>query len=248
VYKPWTASIDEGWTRLVLDQFEFKYATLTDEQARAGRLRAQFDVIVLPSVSADRLATGLDDETVPPEYAGGLSQAGVDNLRAFVREGGTLVCLGASGGLAIDAFNLPLRDIARENERLFVPGSIVRLEVDPKQPLAFGLPAQTAAFFAFSSVFESAGDQRAAGQAGEPPASGGVRTVARYGREEVLLSGWLEGEEIMAGRAAVVDAPVGAGQIVLLGFPVQHRGQSLATFRLLFNALFASPQGAPNER
>ena len=100
VYKPWTASIDEGWTRLVLERYEFKFASLTDQQVRSGNLRAQFDAIVLPNVAPDRLASGYDDTAVPPEYTGGLSPAGVDALRAFVRAGGTLICLGQSGGLA----------------------------------------------------------------------------------------------------------------------------------------------------
>ena len=68
-----------------------------------------------------------------------------------------------------------------------------------------------------------------------------MKTIAHYGEHDVLLSGWLEGESLMAGRAAIVEAPVGSGRVVLFGFPVQHRGQSHATFRLLFNALFTAP-------
>jgi hypothetical protein len=246
LYKPWTASIDEGWTRLVLEQFEFPYASLTNQQIRGGNLRAQFDVIVLPNVFGDRLVSGLPDDVLPPEYAGGLGAAGVDALRAFVRAGGSLVCLGASGSLAIGAFELPVRDIARgDDDRIFVPGSIVRLALDPTQPLSFGMPHDTAAFFAFSSVFAVAPAPPAgAGSEAPPqPASGSIRTIARYGERDLLLSGWLEGEDMMAGRPAILEAPVGAGRVVLLGFPVQHRAQSHATFRLLFNALFTAPQG-----
>ena len=88
---------------------------------------------------------------------------------------------------------------------------------------------QTAAFFAFSSAFEAT------------PDAAGIQTAARYADKDLLVSGWLEGEEVIAGRSAVVSASVGAGRVVLLGFPVQHRAQSLATFRLLFNAIFTSP-------
>jgi hypothetical protein len=250
IYKSWTASIDEGWTRLVLDRFEFKYASLTDQQIRGGNLRAQFDAIVLPNVSGDRLASGLTDEVVPTEYTGGLSATGVEALRAFVRAGGSLICLGQSGGLAIGALELPLRDLARENdERLFVPGSIVRLTLDPSQPLTYGMPANTAAFFAFSSVYSSGSGAQGTAPYADPSVSAGVRTIARYGDRDVLLSGWLEGEEVMAGRAAIVEATVGSGRAVLFGFPVQHRGQAYATFRLLFNALFTSPSApAPARR
>ena len=157
-----------------------------------------------------------------------------------MRAGGSLICLGASGTLAIGAFELPLRDVARDNETLpFVPGSIVKLSLDPAQPLTYGMEVNTAAFFAFSSVYGSASADRSTPYAA-PSMAAGMRTIARYGERDVLLSGWLEGENLIAGRAAIVEASVGTGRVVLFGFPVQHRGQSLVTFRLLFNALFTA--------
>ncbi|MFN7916121.1 MAG: M14 family metallopeptidase [Vicinamibacterales bacterium] len=243
LYKPWTASIDEGWTRYLLDRFEFRYTSLNDQQVRAGNLRAQFDVIVLPSVPADRLAQGFTDDVVPPEYAGGLGPGGVDALRAFVRAGGSLVCLGYSGGFAINTFDLPVRDTAREAEdRLFIPGSLVGLTLDPAQPISFGMPRELAGMFVFSSVFGSASAAGRGAPYTEPSLAAGMKTVARYADADVLLSGWLEGEDFIAGRAAIVEAPIGQGRVVLFGFPVQHRAQSYATFRLLFNALFSAPQ------
>ena len=122
-----------------------------------------------------------------------------------------------------------------------MPGSIVRLNLDPAQPLSFGMEPNTAAFFAFSSVFGAASATPRTAPYVEPSAGAGMRTIAHYGERDVLLSGWLEGEDLIAGRAAIVEASVGTGRVVLFGFPVQHRGQSLATFRLLFNALFTSP-------
>jgi hypothetical protein len=227
LYKPWVENIDEGWTRWVLERHQFSFVSLSDAQVRAGALRSQFDAIILPSAPAERLMMGHPADAVPAEYAGGLGQAGADALKAFVQEGGSLVCLDQSCELAISALNLDLHDVAREaGDKFFCPGSIVRIDLDPAQPLAYGMPAQTAGFFAFSSAFR-------------PQA--GAATVATYGQKDVLLSGWLEGEQAIAGQAAVVEANAGAGRVVLLGFRVQHRGQSLATFRLLFNALFTSP-------
>ncbi len=230
LYKPWTENIDEGWTRWVLEQHEFAFASLTDQVVRAGDLRKQFDVIVLPSASLDRLVSGYGTDTVPEEFAGGLSPTGVEALKAFVSAGGRLVCLGQSTSLGISAFGLPISDVARANEdRVFVPGSILRLELDPSQPLSFGMPVETAALFAFSAAFNVA------------PNATAVDTVGRYAAQNLLLSGWLEGESLLAGRAAILRARVDRGDVVLLGFPVQHRGQSLATFRLLFNALMTGP-------
>ena len=103
------------------------------------------------------------------------------------------------------------------------------------------MSAHTAGFFAFSSAYEILAPVRPTDTAANPrERSGNVQTVARYGARDLLLSGWLEGEQVIAGRAAVVQVGVGAGRVVLLGFRVQHRAQSHATFRLLFNAIFTS--------
>lgn len=243
LYKPWTESIDEGWTRWLLERYEFPFTGLRDAEIRAGDLRSRYDAIVLPNMASDRLTSGYPADVVPQEYAGGLGAAGIESLRAFVVAGGTLICLGQSSPFAIVAFGLPLRDVARDDSRVFVPGSILRLDLDGSHPLSYGMPEQTAAFFAFSSAFEMTDPATpSAGQAGSGPVST-LETVGRYGRSDLLLSGWLEGESVIAGRAAVVRAAVGAGHVVLLGFPVQHRGQSHATFRLLFNALLSAHQG-----
>jgi hypothetical protein len=241
LYRPWTENIDEGWTRWVLDQYEFQYTTIVDAEIRDGKLKARYDAIILPSASIDRLISGYPADAVPAEYAGGLTTAGVDALRTFVRDGGTLICLAQSTSLAISAFDLPIRDVAREaDDRLFVPGSILRLDLDPARPLGYGMEAKNAAFFAFSTGFEVRPARTApAGHTGGQAATG-VDVVARYATKDLLLSGWVEGEEVIAGRAAVVQATVGAGRVVLFGFPVQHRGQSLATFRFLFNAVLGA--------
>jgi len=239
LHKPWGENIDEGWTRWLLDNYEFRYTSIADADIRAGDLRARFDAIVLPSVPADRLISGHPRGTFPPEYSGGLGDAGLDALRAFVRAGGTLICLGQSSTLAISSFDLAVKDLASEpGNRLFCPGSIVRLELDGTHALAYGMERRTAAFCAFSAVFEPSA---ASGNAGEP-ARAAIETVGRYGSKDVLLSGWLEGEDVIAGRGAIVQANVGEGRVLLFGFPVQHRGQSHATFRLLFNSLFSAPQ------
>ena len=233
LYKPWVENIDEGWTRWVLERHQFAFATLTDAEVRAGGLRARFDAIILPSASAERLTMGHPADAVPAEYAGGLGQPGVDALKAFVQEGGTLVCLDQSCELAISGLGLDVRDVAREaGEKFFCPGSIVRIELDPAHPLAYGMPRETAGFFAFSSAYRPS----AGGRDGRRP------TVAK----DVLLSGWIEGEQAIAGQSAVVEAKVGTGRVVLLGFRVQHRGQSHATFRLLFNALLTAPANRPS--
>ncbi len=241
LYKPWVENIDEGWTRWLLERYEVPFRNISDADVRAGNLHAQFDVIILPAAAPARLIGGHPAGTVPAEYAGGLGQSGVEALKAFVEAGGTLVCLDQAGGLAVSAFALPIRDVAHDpaNDAFFCPGAILRVDLDPAQPLAFGMTPQTAGFFSFSSAYEVAPVMSEAGHGGDAPLSG-VQTIARYGAKDVLLSGWLEGEPAIAGRAAVVQAAVGSGRVVLIGFRAQHRGQSHATFRLLFNAILTS--------
>ena len=210
---------------------------------RAGNLRAQYDAIVLPSAAPDQLIDGHRPGTVPAAFAGGLGQDGVAALKAFVEEGGTLVCLDQSAGLAVSAFDLPLRDVAREagSDRLFGPGSIVKIDLDASQPLAYGMTPQTAGFFLFSSAYEVLPPRPTTeGRGAGPSSTAAIQTIARYATKDVLLSGWLDGEEVIAGRPAAVQASVGAGRVVLIGFRAQHRAQSLATFRLLFNAIFTA--------
>jgi hypothetical protein len=236
LYRPWTDNTDEGWTRWLLEQYEFRFASINDAEVRAGDLRRRYDAIILPSESAEQLRAGNLAGVVPPEYAGGLADAGIAALKAFVEAGGTLICLDQAGGLAIAELGLPLRDLAHQigNDDFFCPGSILRIDLDPRHAVSYGMNPHTAGFFAFSSAYEVVGtvDPR-------------VRVIARYGDRDLLVSGWLEGEATIAGRPAAVDVSVGAGRVVLLGFRVQHRGQSHATFRLLFNAIFTARADAP---
>jgi hypothetical protein len=229
VYKPWLENTDEGWTRWVLEQYEFPFTSITNADIRAGDLRARYDVIILPSAPVELLIGGQPSDAVPREYAGGLGDEGVRALVAFVRAGGTLVCLDQAGGLAIGAFHFQIRDVAKESrDRFSCPGSIVRLDLDPSQPLAYGMTPDTAAFFAFSAAYDAS------------TAASNVIPVARYAAKDLLISGWIEGEQVIAGQTAAVQIGVGAGRVVLLGFRTHHRGQSLATFRLLFNSILTS--------
>ncbi len=234
LYLPWIEAGGGGWTAWLLEEYGFPFKTLHDAEVRAGGLRASFDVIVLPSIAPRLLIEGNPAGTVPEQYAGGLGAAGVAALEAFVEEGGTLVCLDASVQLAIDAMKLPVRNTLDllPPERFFCPGSLLRLNIERDQPLGFGIPDEVAAYFSFGAAFDISDAAR-------------VRIIARYRSKDVLLSGWLEGESEIAGRPAAVEVRAGAGRAILIGFRAEHRGQSFATFRLLFNAILTSARPVP---
>jgi hypothetical protein len=240
LYRPWTDNADEGWTRWLLEEHQLPFKSIRDADVRAGDLRKQFDVIILPSASSGQLLSGNQPDTVPPEYAGGLGEPGMAALKAFVQAGGTLVCLDQAGELAVDLFDLPLKDVAREAgpAEFFCPGSIVRIDLDPSQPVAYGMTPRNAGFFVFSSAYEISTSGTSSDGHNTSPRD--VEVVARYSSRDVLVSGWLKGESVIAGRAAVAQVGVGAGRVVLLGFATQHRGESHATFRFLFNSIFTA--------
>lgn len=239
VYAPWFDNLDEGWTRWLLDSYGFPYTTIRDADVRAGQLRTRFDAIVLPGAPLDRLLNGNAAGSFPAEYVGGLGETGAAALHAFVEQGGTLLTLGQAGELAIRTFALALRDVAQGASGFFCPGSLVRVRLDVTRPLAFGMPADGAAFCASSAAYvDTSQDVSREGSTATAPT---IDAIARYGRQDVLLSGYLDGAEVIADQAAVIEVRVGAGRVVLFGFPPHHRGQSLGTFRLFLNALLTSP-------
>lgn len=231
LYQPWGDNPDAGWTRWVLEQHEFPFEILHDEEVRRGGLPTRFDVIVLPDATPHEMRTGLAADRTPPRYAGGLGDAGVAALAAFVHGGGTLVTLGRAGGLPIEALPLGVRDLAggMSRQHLHTPGVLLRIVPDATHPLSWGLPP-----LATAMVVEGPAYETLAATSGAPS----TRTVAvRYASSDLVASGWMRGAPLMAGRAAVVEVEVGAGRVILIGVRAQHRGQSVGTFKLLFNAL-----------
>lgn len=227
VYRPWTASIDEGWTRWLLDTYGFAYESLYNEQVLAGRLRDRFDVILIADISGRTIREGHARGTIPGEFAGGLGDRGVAHLRDFVEDGGTLVCFDGSARFAIEAFALKLKDPTegKKRDEFFCAGSLLRTEASGEHPLLKGMQDPVAVMFTSSATFE-------------PTDGFEGRVVLSYPEHhEVLLSGFLLGDDVLRGKAALVEAEYGEGRLVLFGFRPQWRGQPHGTFKLVFNAL-----------
>jgi hypothetical protein len=234
LYRPATGSIDEGWTRWLLEQYEFEFETIVDADIRRGGLRPRFDAIVLPDQDAERIMAGNAAGTMPPEYVGGIGTDGAEALKQFVAGGGTLIALDSASELAASLVGATLSDATRglSPDQYLCPGSIVRIDLET-DPLTYGMPRETAGFCALSGAFDIA-----AGPDGT--ASSTVRMVARYAKSNVLASGWLQGERVIAGKGAMAEVKSGQGRAILFAFRPQHRAQSHATFRLLFNAIHTS--------
>jgi hypothetical protein len=242
LYKSFAPSMDEGWTRLVLDRHEFKFASLDNAAMKQKDLRARFDVIILPDQDKNVIVDGKPKseegpayfEPLPPAYAGGIGKEGVENLKAFVQQGGTLICMSDACTLALDEFNLPVRNVVGKmrGPEYSLPGTLVNLKVDVSQPLGFGMPENCTGYYTSGPVFATS----------VPGAGVDRAVVARFPEyaDQVVASGWAAGTQNMAGRAAVVETSLGKGKVILFGPRVQNRGQTLVTFKLLFNAILHS--------
>jgi hypothetical protein len=236
MYQPWTGgNMDEGWTRWVLEQYQFNLTSIHNADIRAGRLRQKYDAIIIADQDPRGIVDGFDAPAIRTEYRGGIGDAGVDNLKQFVADGGTLVTMGNACDLAIERLPIPVKNLKKglTRDQHFAPGAILKLEIDTQHPLGYGVAAETYGFYINSPFFqltEGFNSQR-------------TSVVARYPNMNVIASGWLKGEELMAGRAAVVSIDMSPGKVVLFGLRPQHRAQTHATFPMLFNALYLSATG-----
>jgi hypothetical protein len=228
--RPWSPSMDEGWTRWLLEQYDFDFVNLRPHDFHAGALRDRLDVIVLADYGSRQIIEGTAPGSVPPRYAGGIGERGVRALDEFVRGGGTLVCMNSSSDFAIEHLDLPVRNVVADagRDEFFSSGSLLEVITDPSHPVMSGMPERANIFFARSPVFtveeEFTGTALAKYQAAGTP----------------LVSGYLLGEEHMQGYAAALDARHGDGHVILIGFRPQWRGQPFGTFRVLFNAALFS--------
>ena len=225
LYRSFSPSMDEGWTRWILERYRIPYTSVIDRDVRAGGLERRFDVLVLPDQSPRALSRGVG-APYPDSLRGGLGDAGAASLRRFVERGGTLVTFNEASLYAIEALSLPVRNAlsgARPSE-FYAPGSILRLELSRAHPLTRGMTAQPIAWFEESPAFEVTDPRRAV-------------ALATYPSANLLLSGWLLGGERLAGKAALVEVRQGRGRVILFGFRPQYRAQSMATYPLIWGAL-----------
>jgi len=242
-------NIDEGWTRLLFEQFDVPFTTVRDAdlKAKAPALASKFDVIVLPADSLTAMTgedppagargggggeggEGASQRTTPPEYRSGFGADGVKALQAFVEAGGTLLTFGQAGDLPLQRFGLPLRNAVAgvSSKEFWSPGSTLRVRYANDHPLAYGMPREgLALFMSGSQVYEVTSTDR----------SQDVAILATYADRDVLQSGWLLGEQVIARKAAAVVVKQGKGRVVLIGFRPQNRAQTHGTFKLVFNAL-----------
>ena len=245
LFQPWSGSMDEGWTRWLLEQYDFDFVVapprgLPDAAGRASRCRhprrrrEDSGRRARPAAGARQegwAATaaqprGGGARVVRPEYAYALTAADLQAFDAFIRGGGTLVCLNGATRWAIQQFKLPVKNAVEglKPDDFFLRGSIVEVRPDLAHPVMAGMPERAAVFVDGSPIFDTLEGFKGT-------------VIARYADSgSPLLSGYLIGEKHLYGKAAAVEVEVDQGRVILLGFRPQWRDQSFGTFRVLFNA------------
>jgi len=224
LYRSYVPSMDEGWTRWLLEEFGFAYTSVDNSRIAKGTLRRDFDVLLFPDQASSTIANGYREGDMPAGYTGGLGTEEADALKAFASGGGTLVFLNDSCEYAVKQLALPVKEVLKglPASEFYSPGSLLNVRLNTKHPLSYGLPAEIAIWSQGSPAWTLTGDSR---------------EVAQYPREDILASGWLLGEKHIAGKSAIADVPLGKGRVILFGMRPQYRAQSYHAFKLLFNAL-----------
>jgi len=235
IYKSFAASMDEGWTRWIFDSFKVKYSALRDAEIHEAGLISKYDCIVIPAQSSQQIFNGLSTDRYPSEISGGLGRAGVEALKKFVEDGGTIITLNEASQFAIDHLGVPVKNTLEgvPAKDFYCPGSILKIKVDTNSPIAKDAP-----------MLESSSDESIAwveGSIALEPTSDDAKVIARFaGANELLLSGWLLGGERLANKGAIVEVKRGKGRVIMFAFRPQYRGQSIATLPFLFNSILTS--------
>ena len=231
IYRSYSASMDEGWTRWIFDSYKVPFTTVVDRDLRAGKLNDRFDVIILPDQGAAAIARGLGGN-YPDSLRGGVGEDGARALNEFVENGGTLLAFNEASEYAIEALKLPVKNVLAgvRNTEFYAPGSLLGVTFDRANPIAAGHTATASAiWFEDSPAFEITDPARA-------------RAIATYQASgDPLLSGWLLGGDRLNGKAAMVEATAGKGKVVLYGFRPQYRGQAVSTLPLIWDAIGRGP-------
>lgn len=238
LYRPWNPSIDEGWTRWILESYHFDFKSLYNADIRSAGLRSRYDVIILPDMSARQLNGGFPVGSVPGQYAGGIEQSGADNLREFVRAGGTLIAFNNAASAVIPMLSLPVRNALAglPTDKFYCAGALLRLETQhPELPINAGVPASPVVMFERGPAFEVMPGFRGA-------------VLARYPKQDdPVQSGQVVHADALADKIAALEVSFGRGRVFLYGFKPQHRGQAHGTYRYLFNALYLFDEPAMPE-
>ncbi|MEN8223317.1 MAG: M14 family zinc carboxypeptidase [Acidobacteriota bacterium] len=241
IYQSYLSSMDEGWTRWVLDNFEYKYTVVHNNDINNKNFPGKFDAVIFPDMNRDIIVNGIYRgywgryfEKLPPKYKGGIGVKGISNLKEFIKRGGTAIFLDSSYEVAKKDLNLPFINILEKTgrDKFYCPGSILKVSINTDDPIAWGMEEENILFFSHSPAFRTS-----------IPMKGNIkrRVVSRFSNSGPhLVSGYLKGEKYLNRAVASMAFDYHKGNVIVFGGRIQHRAQTFATFKLLFNSIYYS--------
>lgn len=237
LYQNWGHNMQEGWTRYVFDEFKINYETIHHKDVLKKDFLKKYDVIVFVGAGKTEIESGKPPKKwerwytpLPPEYSGGIGEKGEKALKEFLKKGKTLIFMGDSCDYALEHFKLPVEDIIKEATKVRCPGSYLQVEVKESE-LTYGMKPKAAVYYSKDPVFSTFLPRSITQKR---------RTPVTFGRRDLLLSGYLEGEEYLLRNSLVVDFSIDDGRIILIGPIVTYRAQSEGIYKIMFNALFTA--------
>ncbi|KAF0141938.1 MAG: carboxypeptidase [Stygiobacter sp.] len=240
LYQPFSASMDEGWTRLLLENYQFDFKTMVNKDFKNKKIKDQFDVIIIPDMSGEIIKTGKPSgdnarfyRPKPAEYEGGIEKEGLENLKNFVeKDGGYVITLGQACNFAIEDLGLKVTNVLKtiKPEEFYCPGSLVKMNVNNSHPIGYGFDPEVIGYLSNNIAFSTS----------VPYGEFDRSVVSRYPTSNLLKSGFLLGEDYLFRRASIVDVKQKKGHVILFGFKVQNRHQTFGTFKFLFNAIHSA--------
>lgn len=242
--------IPAGWTRWLLEQYEFPFTVVYPKELDAGNLNAKYDVLLFAdgtfagprggAYKAGYVTTQPKPEEIPAQYRDWLGKVTAEKtapqVDAFAKAGGTVITVGGANYLA--SLIAPAIQPALVTKKadgtvsalaardFYIPGSLIEASVDPARPLAFGMTPKVDMFFDKNQPFAL---------------GAGATSIAWFDSPTPLRSGWAVGQEKLKGTVAIADADIGRGKLFALGTEVTQRAQPYATFKLLFNGILYGP-------
>ena len=240
LYNSYSASMDEGWTRLLLENYEFDFVQMFNKDFKEKNLKEKFDVIIIPDMSSEVIKTGKYggenkryNRPKPKEYEGGIEKEGIENLKQFIeKDGGRLIVFGEACNFAIEELELRVRNSIKDlkSNEFYCPGSLISLNVDNTNPIGYGFEKEIIGYQDNTIAFETS----------VPFGQYDRDIIVRYPDKDILKSGFLLGEDNLYRKAALVDIKQKSGHVILMGFKVQNRHQTFGTFKLLFNSIHSA--------
>jgi hypothetical protein len=262
----WTETQNEGWVRYAFDQMGVPYTYISDQTLRRPNALDRFDVVVYPHVNgpsttllngrpmvgpaipwkktAQTPNIGKLDET--DDIRPGMGLDGAAALRRFVERGGLLITEGNSSRLPIDLGFTTTASVSA-TPRLVARGAIYRANiVDHASPITYGYEsAMLPVYFNQAPVLAVQPRDTTRREEGVDTAIVSARERMRArpivsftrNANDLLISGLLANGEELAGKAAVVDAPLGKGHVVMFGIRPLWRWETQGTFALPLNAI-----------